>query len=918
MKFLGIDDLLASKSLSSRAFAEAVSEAYAALFEGLNPYQKTRRALRALLPEPPEGWDAPAVDDSGNQVVSRNGNVLSWIVTLETYIRDTFFHDRGIADKFEPGVARIAYTDMGLWPEGVKDYRGTPVNSREEMVPQIRSILRMFTGAHLDEVDNDLNGLSLDELVSRYGSTGAAADDTDDTEDTGHTDYRVVRVDSFDDASEFYDYWDGAEHSRWCIVADRQYWNRYTRRGKYTAYFLVSPDAENIPPEPGPGAPKDRYGLSLVGIMIGPEGGVEFCCVRWNHAYGGSDHELSEKELSRMLGRPVRTLCPYVGGASSRTLTAKKIIERLDAGETPEQIYDMSKFSETTVFDRRVLAYTLPDGGTVVVDPETRHPIWPIEFTNYYRLDDICMYGESRADETDAYGDDVYIQWLLRKDGQFALLGAGSPDFRNDALVDGVATDVTTTVIPGIYRVRCEYEPYSDTLVDSEFNRVCDMHDSVEIIGEDRIVVCDLGNDTWRDDTGGGDGCPEIISLAGEGQLLGYMLYDELGGTPQCLYSVYLDNGHLNVMFQLDDRIYMVTGGKRVIVATGVDYVDRMAGAAPVMDLVRLYRTDDDGDTVDILDLLTGKIMISGLKDCDDDGVVTRADGMMNMINETEGLLFDKWWDKVENAGGIYCAGPRNIVILSDKSGKKAFYDKARQAFAGDRMLPASARSPYTKGLYVRNLGDGMVICTYDGEVRSPKFTDFLEMNPFNGSVVRREGETERKYMVLDINTGKPITPWIDRIDEVVSTWPGAAKELAGKLDETGLKRTSHYSEVFKLTYGDRAAVGVCYGGAWKLAKFGWVKNSIRFVRDLPLVGIYIDDFKGPDGDGEVTYDLSLEKIVPWKRTEQLDMLEFLARSVQGDLYDDQNRYMHIEAAMKKVPDWIEYVEKNYTGGNNG
>ena len=36
---------------------KSINEAYSALFEGLTPQQKTRRALRQFLPEPPGGWD---------------------------------------------------------------------------------------------------------------------------------------------------------------------------------------------------------------------------------------------------------------------------------------------------------------------------------------------------------------------------------------------------------------------------------------------------------------------------------------------------------------------------------------------------------------------------------------------------------------------------------------------------------------------------------------------------------------------------------------------------------------------------------------------------------------------------------------------------------------------------------------------
>lgn len=41
----------------SKPMIEAATTAFSALFEGLNPAQKTRRAIRQFMEEPPGGWD---------------------------------------------------------------------------------------------------------------------------------------------------------------------------------------------------------------------------------------------------------------------------------------------------------------------------------------------------------------------------------------------------------------------------------------------------------------------------------------------------------------------------------------------------------------------------------------------------------------------------------------------------------------------------------------------------------------------------------------------------------------------------------------------------------------------------------------------------------------------------------------------
>ena len=101
-----------------------VMEAATALFEGLTPQQKTRRTIRQLLPPPPNGWDAIAVDEQGNPLLTAdNHNQMSIINCLEYHIRSIFFHDGRSNPKFEPGIARIAYTEIGVWPEDLPDWR---------------------------------------------------------------------------------------------------------------------------------------------------------------------------------------------------------------------------------------------------------------------------------------------------------------------------------------------------------------------------------------------------------------------------------------------------------------------------------------------------------------------------------------------------------------------------------------------------------------------------------------------------------------------------------------------------------------------------------------------------------------------------------------------------------------------------
>ena len=287
-----------------------VMEAATALFEGLTPQQKARRTIRQLLPAPPNGWDAIAVDEQGNPLLTAdNHNQMSIINCLEYHIRSIFFHDGRSNPKFEPGIARIAYTEIGVWPEDLPDWRPNHPEHRTNGIRPIVNVLREISGVHSDDYDFDLNGMSGDELIARFahGSTGKKY--VNEEADGSGTDYRVVWIPNFETAKKYGHYTEDTQ--QWCLTEMRRYWNNYTKGNTVKMYFLIAPNVDEVEPEPGPNAPLDEYGLSLIGVGIAPDGTLDNCCTRWNHMHGGSDMSLSEEQLCKLLNvRELSDICP--------------------------------------------------------------------------------------------------------------------------------------------------------------------------------------------------------------------------------------------------------------------------------------------------------------------------------------------------------------------------------------------------------------------------------------------------------------------------------------------------------------------------------------------------------------------------------------------------------------------------------
>lgn len=155
--------------------------------------------------------------------------------------------------------------------------------------------------AHVNEYDNDLNGMSVNDFIGRF--SGLANDDLErDMSDISsqeyslNGDYEIVKINSFQESEEYGDYVD------WCVTYDQNMYRSYTNGGNGVFYFCLKNGFEDIEPVEGENCPLDEYGLSMIAVSINSDGSCNTITCRWNHANGGNDSIMSTKELSNLLG----------------------------------------------------------------------------------------------------------------------------------------------------------------------------------------------------------------------------------------------------------------------------------------------------------------------------------------------------------------------------------------------------------------------------------------------------------------------------------------------------------------------------------------------------------------------------------------------------------------------------------------
>lgn len=155
--------------------------------------------------------------------------------------------------------------------------------------------------AHVNEYDNDLNGLSVEEIVNRFSGLARASLEKDKAEvsnvsyNASQSDYKIVKINSFDEAEQY------GEYTSWCVTHYDNMYNTYTHDNEGVFYFCLRNGFESEPKEMGEGCPLDSYGLSMIAVSINEDGSVNTITCRWNHDNGGNDNIMTPKELSNVI-----------------------------------------------------------------------------------------------------------------------------------------------------------------------------------------------------------------------------------------------------------------------------------------------------------------------------------------------------------------------------------------------------------------------------------------------------------------------------------------------------------------------------------------------------------------------------------------------------------------------------------------
>ena len=197
---------------------------------------------------------------------------------LQLLSRFGIVHGEGPSE-FIKGIVRIALYDLNMFSH----------QEDKEGINNFSSIIKYLHDNNTQEFDENLNGLSYNDLFKKYNEivNTAYEENNDENIQTYDTDYTIVPINSYAEAHQYNKYC--YPYDQWCVTYGPSHYDSYTR-GNRRFYFCFKKGFENLKPEMGPNCPLDEYGLSMISILVNSRGEPDVVTTRWNHSNNGENN----------------------------------------------------------------------------------------------------------------------------------------------------------------------------------------------------------------------------------------------------------------------------------------------------------------------------------------------------------------------------------------------------------------------------------------------------------------------------------------------------------------------------------------------------------------------------------------------------------------------------------------------------
>ena len=206
-------------------------------------------------------------------------------------------------------------------------------------ISTMNSMLKIISEEpHLSEYDDNLNGLSKEEIFQRFLpiQKKEAEDEINFVKRmkfTGESDYEIVKIDSYQDASKYKSY------TSWCVTQNSSHFDSYSSDGINQFYFCLKKGFENIEKD-NKDAPLNEYGLSMISVCVDYNGMPLYVTTRYNHEFNGENNEnlCSPRQVSEVINMNFFEV--FKPSKKGEKFNKYKIQEKLENGEDINSLFD--------------------------------------------------------------------------------------------------------------------------------------------------------------------------------------------------------------------------------------------------------------------------------------------------------------------------------------------------------------------------------------------------------------------------------------------------------------------------------------------------------------------------------------------------------------------------------------------------
>ena len=171
---------------------------------------------------------------------------------------------------------------------GLRMYYSGELND-EQSIRSLDTVLNyIHKGNHTSEYDFNLNGLSINELSSKY-KDNIVTDGKYDRKRSeqiprnNNNGYTIIPIETFEQANKY------SEYTSWCVTNDEKAFKSYAQcLNRF--YFCLKNGFENTPKN-DEGAPLNTYGLSMISVEVDMNGDLLRITTRYNHDFNGENNE---------------------------------------------------------------------------------------------------------------------------------------------------------------------------------------------------------------------------------------------------------------------------------------------------------------------------------------------------------------------------------------------------------------------------------------------------------------------------------------------------------------------------------------------------------------------------------------------------------------------------------------------------